>query len=125
MSFWQVMTVFLLTISVSTTTGSANQTVNDVADHSGYLPSKFRLEQNYPNPFNPATMIEFNISHISPVILSVYDISGRLIDVVINKELSDGSHQVQWKAQSYASGIYLYHLIAGNHSAVKKMILLH
>jgi hypothetical protein len=106
------------------TPGSANETANDVTDHSAYLPSKFRLEQNYPNPFNPATMIEFNIPHISHVILSVYDISGRLVDVVINKELSAGSHQVHWKAQSYASGVYLYYLVAGKYSAVKKMILL-
>ena len=106
------------------TPGSANQTVNDVADHSGYLPSMFRLEQNYPNPFNPATMIEFNIPHISHVILSVYDISGRLVNVVINKELSAGSHQVYWEARSNASGVYLYYIIAGSYSAVKKMILL-
>ena len=89
------------------------------------IPANYYLEQNYPNPFNPTTQIKFGISEASNIELTVYDILGREIAVLINKEyLSAGSYNVKFNAENLASGIYIYKLTAGNNTVSKKMQLL-
>ena len=89
------------------------------------IPTQFFLEQNYPNPFNPTTQIKFGITEASSIELTVYDILGREIAVLIDKEyLSAGSYNVKFNAENLASGIYIYKLTAGNYSVSKKMQLL-
>ena len=89
------------------------------------IPADYYLEQNYPNPFNPTTQIKFGISEASNIELTVYDILGREIAVLINKEyLAAGSYNVKFNAENLASGIYIYKLTAGNYSVSKKMQLL-
>jgi len=87
------------------------------------LPITYKLEQNYPNPFNPSTTIRFSVPEAGNVKLSVYDITGSELEVLVDKNMSAGVFNANWDASRFASGIYLYKLQAGNFVQVKKMIL--
>ncbi len=100
-------------------------TLLSVEKENDIIPAQFFLEQNYPNPFNPTTQIKFGITEASNIELTVFDILGREIAVLINKEyLAAGSYNVKFSAGNLASGIYIYKLTAGNHTVSKKMQLL-
>jgi len=87
------------------------------------LPESYRLHQNFPNPFNPETTINFEIPIAAHVTLEVYDITGQLIEILLNNQMSPGYHSVNWIAGDYASGVYLCRLTAGNYIFTKKMLL--
>ncbi len=88
------------------------------------LPSSFALSQNYPNPFNPSTQIQFSVPQAGFVSLKVYDVLGREVATLINRELAPSSYSITWNAANVPSGVYLYRLDAGNYSVTKKMVLL-
>lgn len=87
-------------------------------------PSDFTLFQNYPNPFNPSTVISYQLSAFSNVVLKVYDVLGNEVATLVNKEKSPGNYKVHWNASEFASGLYFYKLQAGQFSSVKKLILI-
>lgn len=94
---------------------------------SAEIPSQFSLYQNYPNPFNPVTKIKFDIpagSSVPQTFLSVYDILGREIAVLVNEQLNPGKYEVDWDASAFPSGVYFYTLRSGNFIGYRKMILL-
>lgn len=74
-------------------------------------PTSFRLDQNYPNPFNPATVIRYQLSVASHVRLSIYDVLGREVAVLLDKDQSSGEHSTEWNAM-VSSGVYFYRLEA-------------
>ncbi|MEJ2536793.1 MAG: T9SS type A sorting domain-containing protein, partial [Calditrichia bacterium] len=82
------------------------------------------LYQNYPNPFNPVTTIEFQIPNTDLVFLKIHDILGQEIETLIDQPLPAGWHQLHWDASNIPSGVYFYQLTAGNHQAVRKMLLI-
>jgi M6 family metalloprotease-like protein len=86
----------------------------------------FKLYANYPNPFNPITSIRFDVGLdiASPTSLNIYDISGKLVETLLNKTLQAGAYEVRWNAQNFASGIYFSELISGDKRQTKKIILL-
>jgi len=89
----------------------------------------FALAQNYPNPFNPNTKIKYTIPSVETsfmkfVKLKVYDILGNEIATLVNEEKPAGSYEVEFDASKLSSGIYFYHLTAGDFHQAKKMILL-
>ncbi len=87
-------------------------------------PSVYLLKQNYPNPFNPSTSIEFNIPQQGDVKLTVYDILGKEINTLINKNLNAGNYSVNFDGTGLSSGIYFYTLKAeGKQTITKKMVL--
>ncbi len=86
--------------------------------------SKFELVGNYPNPFNPSTTIEYTIPEKSKVVVSIIDITGKVIGTIVNQEQQAGRYKVNFDASNFASGIYFYRITAGNFSSAKKMILL-
>ena len=86
--------------------------------------NNFELHQNYPNPFNPSTTIEYYVPENSHITLTVYDILGNLVEVLIDKDLQAGRYVSEWHAEKYSSGFYFYRLSAGNFSEVKQMILI-
>lgn len=88
------------------------------------VPSSFSLNQNYPNPFNPSTTITYSIPKNEIVNLKVFDILGREVVELINKEMTAGAHSVQWNAQNIPSGVYFYKITAGVFSKTNKMLLL-
>jgi len=103
-----------------------------VDDDNLSIPDEFVLYQNYPNPFNPITKIKFQIPIVETghtpslrhATLKIYDILGREITTIINKELAPGSYEVEFNGNGLASGIYFYRLDAGSFVQTKKMILL-
>ncbi|MEO8514036.1 MAG: M14 family zinc carboxypeptidase [Ignavibacteria bacterium] len=90
------------------------------------IPDEFSLYQNYPNPFNPSTKIRFDINgaSVAQTFLSVYDILGREVAVLVNEQLQPGTYEVNFDGSSYPSGVYFYKITAGSFSAVNKMVLL-
>lgn len=96
--------------------------VTDVSEN--YTPNNFSLRQNYPNPFNPSTKIVFSLGKPAFTSLTVYNILGQKISVLLAKELSAGTHEVDFDASNLSTGVYLYTLQSGNNIAVKKMMLI-
>jgi len=84
----------------------------------------FKLEQNFPNPFNPSTRIKFSLRREGRVTLNIYDVSGRLVAKVLDRDLPAGDHEVGFQADGLVSGVYFYRLAAGDEVMTKKMILL-
>ena len=88
------------------------------------LPKKYFLHQNYPNPFNPITTISFEIPEKTRVSLKIYNVIGKEIATLIDKEMFPGIYELPWDASKVASGIYFYQLSGENFIQTKKMILL-
>ena len=86
-------------------------------------PLDFDLLQNYPNPFNPLTTISYHLPKSSFVKLSIYDISGKLIETLVNEQKNAGYYSVKWNAENVSSGVYLYKIDAADFSSVKKCLL--
>jgi hypothetical protein len=84
----------------------------------------FALEQNYPNPFNPSTQIRFTLQSSHVTRLTVYDILGREVAVLVNETLPAGSHSVNFDASNLTSGVYVYKLEAGGEVQTRRMTLL-
>lgn len=87
-------------------------------------PFAFALEQNYPNPFNPATTIAYGLPERSPVRLSVYNLAGEEIALLVQGMQEAGRYQVDFTASDLPSGVYIYRLEAGSASAEKKLVLI-
>jgi hypothetical protein len=87
------------------------------------VPDKFTLYQNYPNPFNPKTIIKFDIHNSGNVKLSIYDVSGKLIDELINQRLTSGTYTFDWNAEGFSSGIYFCTLETEKYNSSVKMLL--
>ncbi|RPI15562.1 MAG: T9SS C-terminal target domain-containing protein [Ignavibacteriae bacterium] len=86
-------------------------------------PKTYKLEQNYPNPFNPNTKIKFSIPKKTHVQLKIYDVLGRIKELLIDKELSPSVYEVTFNANNYSSGVYFYKMECGEFSDVKKAIV--
>ncbi|MCF7833374.1 MAG: T9SS type A sorting domain-containing protein, partial [Candidatus Marinimicrobia bacterium] len=87
-------------------------------------PVIFTLSQNYPNPFNPITTIQFAVPESQHVKLQIFDITGRLIETLINEFKEAGNWDVKWNAGNYSSGIYIYRLQYGDKHISRKMLLM-
>jgi hypothetical protein len=90
----------------------------------GNVPKVFSLSQNYPNPFNPSTTIRYFLPSTAHVNLTVHDILGRMIAILVNEEQPMGWKEVEWNASAMPGGIYFYQLHINNFADVKKMLLL-
>ncbi len=88
------------------------------------LPAAFALEQNYPNPFNPTTAISYQLSAVSDVQLSVYNMLGQKVRTLVNKQQAAGQYSVLFIAGELPSGVYYTRLQAGEKVATRKMILM-
>ena len=98
--------------------------VNSVPDGQRELPRQFMLAQNYPNPFNPSTTIKYELPKASEVRLSVYDLLGREVSVLVNEKRDAGVHEVKFNGANLASGVYFYRLRAGDFVQSKRLVLL-
>lgn len=88
------------------------------------IPSSYSLKQNYPNPFNPATNVSFDVPKASQVKISVYDVMGKEVDVVVNKQMEAGSYSFTYDASKLSTGLYFYTLTSGDYKETKKMMLI-
>jgi hypothetical protein len=85
---------------------------------------EYSLLQNYPNPFNPSTRIGFGIPEPSAVRLEIFSMDGRRMATIIEENLPAGSHEIDFSASGWSSGIYMYRLTAGGVVLTRKMMLL-
>jgi M6 family metalloprotease-like protein len=81
-----------------------------------HLPERFEVLQNYPNPFNPTTVVRYRLPVASNVKLSVFDLLGREVAVLVNERKAPGSYEAQFNASGLSSGVYFYRLQAGDPS---------
>jgi Secretion system C-terminal sorting domain len=88
------------------------------------IPETYALSQNYPNPFNPSTQINFSVPEPSMVKITVYDVTGREVEVLVREYLDAGNYKTNWNAENYSSGIYFYRMETNSFAQVKKMILM-
>ena len=88
------------------------------------VPRTYTLAQNYPNPFNPSTQIAFALPQAEAVRLTVYDILGREVAVLMDQQLPAGQHEVMFDAALLPSGMYLYRLAAGSFVETRRMLLM-
>ena len=108
---------FTLTVAYSTLTSN---------DEPANVPGTFALRPAYPNPFNPSTTISFDIPDATDrnTSLYIYDITGKLVETLINKVLPSGSHAVTWDPKNLSAGLYIVQLKASNKTFNQKLTFL-
>jgi hypothetical protein len=104
--------------------GGGDSVTVGIDDYVERLPSQFALFQNYPNPFNAVTVICYSLPEPSDVIIEIYDILGRKIEVLLQESKEAGQHRLIWRADNRPSGVYFYHIQAGEYKATNRMVLL-
>ncbi|MCF7809541.1 right-handed parallel beta-helix repeat-containing protein [bacterium] len=104
-------------------TGSSDSLVS-VRDDSDLTPVKFSIAGIYPNPFNSTTTISYSLPVTSQVKLTLYDITGREVEMLVDENRQAGIHTVNLKANNLPSGLYLVKLESLNKSQVRKMMLI-
>ncbi|MEO8666109.1 MAG: T9SS type A sorting domain-containing protein [Ignavibacteria bacterium] len=105
-------------------THSVDSSMSSIEPLSDIVPQSFNVYQNYPNPFNPVTQIKFDIAKNSNAKLSVYDITGKVVEVLVNEKLIAGSYEFKWDASKYSSGIYFYRLQTDKYNKTMRMVLI-
>jgi hypothetical protein len=89
-----------------------------------HYPTSFKLYNPYPNPFNPSTTIRFSVVTTDLLSLLVFDITGWLVETLIDGKMEPGTHEIMWDAQSYPAGIYFVQMTSGRYRQVRKLILI-
>ena len=87
------------------------------------FPTIYYLSHPYPNPFNPSTTITFSIPQLDMVSLKVYDITGKLVTMLINEQLNIGYYSVDWDGTYLSSGMYFARMESGDYIATQKLLL--
>jgi hypothetical protein len=95
-----------------------------VDDAPTTLPGELCLSQNYPNPFNPITTIEFSLPRLTHVELTVFNILGRKVAVLVDGAMKTGRHRIQFDGADLASGVYLYRMKTSDQTITRKMVLM-
>jgi len=90
---------------------------------------KTELFSNFPNPFNPETTIAFSLSNVGNVVINVYNVRGQRVRTLLNEQREPGHHSVVWNGtddngRAVSSGIYLYRIVAGEYTSMRRMLLL-
>lgn len=86
-------------------------------------PSRVALDQNYPNPFRESTTIRFTLEDPGPVRLEVFDLPGRRVACLADEPMSEGGHEVTWRASQFPPGVYLYRLEVSRHVSARSTVL--
>jgi endo-1,4-beta-xylanase len=103
---------------------TANVTYNVSNEIIEQIPVGYSLSQNYPNPFNPSTYINFTIPNNTHVRITVYDITGRVVQRLLNETKVAGNHNIYFNADALSSGVYFYEMQTDAFREVKKMSLI-
>ena len=111
---------WLATIATVNSSGCTNVAI----ETNGELPDAYALHQNYPNPFNPSTVIRFDMPEAGQVRISIYNVYGQLVEVIEDRRLPAGQHEVQWKPGRQSSGVYYYRFESGKYSATRQLTFL-
>ena len=91
------------------------------------VPTEFILHPAHPNPFNPVTTIQFSIPNVEKLhatSLRIYDITGKLVETLMDEQLSQGNHSVRWDAEKLSSGVYFVMLETTRQREIQKVVLM-
>ena len=93
------------------------------------MPDRFELNQNYPNPFNPETVIPFSIPESGALRLSIFNVLGQEVAVLVDDQVEAGFHRIAWNGKDQfnrpvASGLYFVRMTSTAFSSVRKMMFL-
>jgi hypothetical protein len=102
---------------------SKKDVATSITNNHQTIPLHIKLTA-FPNPFNPITEIQYEIPTRSMVTLKVYNLLGIEVAVLVNKTVDVGSYEMEWNASTLPTGVYFYRLTTGNHTEVKKMVLM-
>ncbi len=83
----------------------------------------FKVYQNYPNPFNPFTTIKYKIDRSDHITLTIYNLAGQKIEILVNEFQTAGEHEIIWQPKGLSSGLYLLQIQAQEISETRKLIL--
>ncbi|TET17777.1 MAG: T9SS type A sorting domain-containing protein, partial [Candidatus Cloacimonadota bacterium] len=97
--------------------------VHDEKIRETKIPVIYGLSQSFPNPCDKNAVIAYQIPLKGEVSLKVYDVSGRLVDVLVEGEVKPGYYPVRLDTKSYVSGVYFYRLAAGGKVFTRKLIV--
>jgi photosystem II stability/assembly factor-like uncharacterized protein len=100
-----------------------SEMVTSVSPEGRELPDEYGLSPNYPNPFNPSTTIKYELPKSSVVRVSLFDMLGREIAVLVDETRNAGTYEVQFEGEGLSSGVYFYQLRAGDFVSTKRMSL--
>lgn len=125
--YWDEFDIYCQLIDSLGTLGG--KTDVEEGEETPFLPSQFTLYQNYPNPFNSSTRIKFRLKKANEVELTVFNLLGQRVVVLISSRLSAGEYEVLWdgkgkNGKEVSSGIYFYQLKAGGFQLTRKLTLL-
>jgi hypothetical protein len=109
--------------------GSLGFTLVNINNEAEVMPSKFSVSKNYPNPFNPSTSIDITIPEKRSLTVKVFDLNGKVLNTLINRELYPGHYSVDWNGKNYlgqslATGLYIIRVRSGSHFSSQKVLLL-
>ena len=88
------------------------------------IPEDLHLGKPYPNPFNPVTTIDYDVPLDCEIELSIYDLRGRLVEQLISGYINAGYYEIQWNAETAASGVYFLRMVTTDKAITQKMILM-
>lgn len=89
----------------------------------GPVPARLAVPQNRPNPFNPMTRIVYYLPCAGRVEVGVFDLRGRRVTTLVDEPQAAGTHELDWDAASFASGVYLLQVRSGGEQVTRKMSL--
>jgi uncharacterized repeat protein (TIGR01451 family) len=113
----------MVSFNLAASSGTSTATEDEIADEA-VLPEGFELQQNYPNPFNPVTTIGFSIAESGSARLSVFDVLGREVSVLVDGHINAGQHQVTFDAAGLPTGTYIYRLETPGFAMTKQLVLM-
>jgi hypothetical protein len=107
-------------------TGLYNTTLTSVQPKDQILPAKFFVSQNYPNPFNPSTTIEIQLAETNNLIVSIFDVTGRLINTLVNNKLEAGLYSVELNGKDQngrliPTGVYIVKVVSSKNNHNQKI----
>lgn len=103
---------------------TVNSGITFVNDEESKIPTDFYISQNYPNPFNPVTKIRYEIPTRSNVNISVFNILGELVSVLVNEVQEPKTYEIKFDASLLPSGVYIYRINSENYTHSQKMVLI-
>ena len=96
---------------------------NVITDVDEIMPETFSVRQNYPNPFNPSTTITYSLPDGDYTRIEVFDVTGRIVETLVDEWRNAGRHSIVWDASGQAAGLYFCRVVSGANSEVMKMML--
>ena len=110
-------------------TGSLAMTLLSNENQQGFTPEKFLISPNYPNPFNPSTSIDIETAVKGKLLVNVYDISGRLVNTLMDNSTEPGYYTVRWNGQNLQgeimpTGVYFVEVQSGSDLGIRKIMLI-